>query len=268
MVDILDGAWLLMAQTGGSTTVAPLSIWAKTNGTWLNALTIMIGSTIGVLGRNRLSSALQQIITQGLGLFTIFLGLTMAGRMLQVRVGRVDGIILVLCAIVLGGLLGELLQVETQLQWLGNWLKRRFRGGGRFAEGFVAASLLFGVGPMAILGCLNNGLSGNADLLTVKSIMDGLAAIAFSSIYGIGVGFSALPIVIYQGGLSIAAGTLSTTLSDPASDPRVLLVSGVGGLMVFGIGLNLLELQKIRVSSFLPALAIAPLLFFLVQWMS
>jgi uncharacterized membrane protein YqgA involved in biofilm formation len=121
---------------------------------------------------------------------------------------------------------------------------------------------------MAIVGCLNNGLSGNDDLLTVKAVMDGVASIVFSSIYGVGVGCSALSILIYQGALSLAAGILSTTLADPARDPQVLLISGVGGLMVVGIGLNLLEIQKIRVSAFLPALAIAPILFFLAQRIS
>jgi uncharacterized protein len=163
---------------------------------------------------------------------------------------------------------GEWLNLEGRLVQLGDWLKAKFRGGGRFTEGFVATSLLFCVGPMAIVGCLNNGLAGDSALLTVKAVMDGVASIVFSSIYGIGVGFSALPILIYQGSLSLAAGILSTTLIDPAHDPRVLLIAGVGGLMVMGIGLNLLEIQKIRVSAFLPALAIAPILFFLAQRIS
>ncbi len=246
--------------------IAALNFWDKTSGTWINVFTILAGTSIGLLSRNRLAGSLQQVITQGLGLFTLFLGITMAGSMLKVRVGHADGIILALLAIVLGGVLGEMLDLERRLQQVGDWLKAQFNGGGRFTEGFVAASLLFGVGPMAIVGCLNNGLSGNDDLLTVKAIMDGLASIAFSSVYGVGVGFSALPILIYQGSLSLAAGTLSTTLTDPANAPPVLLVSGVGGLMVLGIGLNLLELQKIRVSSFLPALAVVPLLFLFAQW--
>jgi hypothetical protein len=246
--------------------IATLNFWTKTSGTWINVFTILGGTSIGILGRNQLSNTIQQVITQGLGLFTLFLGMTMASSMLKVQAGRADGVILALLAIVLGGVLGEMLRLEMRLQRVGDWLKDRFRGGGRFTEGFVAASLLFGVGPMAIVGCLNNGLSGNNELLTVKAIMDGLASIAFSSIYGMGVGFSALPILIYQGGLSLAAGTLATTLSDPANDPQVLLVSGVGGLMVLGIGINLLEIQKIRVSSFLPALVIVLLLFRLAQW--
>jgi uncharacterized protein len=245
-----------------------LDFWAKTSGTWLNVLTVLGGTSLGLLFGDRLPLRFQQVMTQGLGLLTLFLGMTMAGRLLQVQVGAIDGLILGLLAMVLGGLLGEGLNLEARLQHLGDWLKAKFRGGGRFTEGFVATSLLFCVGPMAIVGCLNNGLAGNDDLLTIKAVMDGIAAIAFSSIYGIGVGFSALPILIYQGALSLAAGILSTTLVDPARDPRVLLIAGVGGLMVMGIGLNLLEIQKIRVSSFLPALAIAPLLYWLAQRLS
>ncbi|MBE9029141.1 DUF554 domain-containing protein [filamentous cyanobacterium LEGE 11480] len=244
-----------------ATSIAPLDFWAKTSGTWLNVLTVLVGTSIGLLCRNRFPPTFQQVITQGVGLCVIFLGLTMAGSLLKVQVGRADGLILGLLALVLGGLLGETLQLEMRLQQLGDWLKGKFRGGDRFTEGFVATTLLFCVGPMAIVGCLNNGLAGNDDLLTVKAIMDGLSSIAFSSIYGVGVGFSVGPILIYQGCLSLAAGILSTTLVDPARDPRVLLVAGVGGLMVLGIGINLLEIQKIRVSSFLPALAIAPVIF-------
>jgi uncharacterized protein len=245
-----------------------LDFWAKTSGTWLNVLTVVAGTGLGLLFGDRLAQRFQQVITQALGLVVLYLGLTMAGSMLKVQAGPIDGLILALLALVLGGLLGEWLNLEARLQRVGDWLKGKFRGGGRFTEGFVATSLLFCVGPMAIVGCLNNGLAGNDDLLTIKAVMDGIAAIAFSSIYGIGVGFSALSILIYQGALSLAAGILSTTLVDPARDPRVLLIAGVGGLMVMGIGLNLLEIQKIRVSSFLPALAIAPLLFWLAQRLS
>jgi uncharacterized protein len=245
-----------------------LTFWQKTSGTWINVVAIILGTACGVALHNSLPKRIQQIITQGLGLFTLFLGLTMAGSMLKVNVGKIDGILLGLCAIVGGGISGELLQLEARLESLGDRLKRIFRGGGQFTEGFVAASLLFGVGPMAIVGCLNNGLSGNANLLTVKSVMDGLAAIAFSSSYGIGVGFSSLLILLYQGSLSLAAGLFSQTLTDPNQNPTVQLVAGVGGLIVMGIGINLLEIRKINVSAFLPALFIAPIVLAIATWIS
>ncbi|NES98839.1 MAG: DUF554 domain-containing protein, partial [Desertifilum sp. SIO1I2] len=114
---------------------------------------------------------------------------------------------------------------------------------------------------LALIGSINNGLVGDNALLALKSTMDGLAAIALTGSYGIGVGFSVLPILIYQGGISLAAGILATTLTDPANDPRIFLLTGVGGIMILGLGLNLLEVAKIRVASFLPALLVAPLVY-------
>jgi uncharacterized protein len=125
--------------------------------------------------------------------------------------------------------------------------------------------LLFCVGPMAIVGSLNNGLAGDPHVLIVKAVMDGLAALALSGSYGIGVGASLLPLLAYQGGLSLVAGLLAPMLPDPASDPLIFLVSGVGGLMVLGIGLNLLEVAKIRVASFLPALFLVPIGFWIAR---
>lgn len=240
-----------------------LDFWAKTSGTWINVLTIGLGTTIGRLLNDRLPLRMQQVMTQAVGLLTVWLGVRMAMQLADVKAGRVDGVILGLVALSAGGVLGEWWRIEDRLTAIGDWLKRRFRGKGRFTEGFVAASLLFCVGPMALLGSLNNGLTGDNALLTLKAVMDGIASIAFSNSYGIGVGFSALVIVIYQGGLSLAAGLLAAVLPNPALDPRILLTTGVGGLMILGIGLNLLEVTKIRVASLLPAIGLA-LLFYRV----
>ena len=168
----------------------------------------------------------------------------------------------------MAGLSGEWWQIEERLAATGDWLKVRFRGKGRFTEGFVMASLLFCVGPMTLIGSLNNGLQGDDTLLTLKATMDGIASIVFTSTYGIGVGFSVFVILIYQGGLSLLAGSLATALGDPATDPRILLVTGVGGLIILGIGFNLLEVTKIRVASFLPALLLAPLIYGIAVWFS
>lgn len=246
-------------------TVMALSVWTKTSGTWLNAATILLGTGLGLALRQSLPRPMQQAITQGLGLFTMFLGVTMANSLLKVKAGAVDGILLGLLAIVVGGLVGEWWQLDQRLQRLGDWLQQRLRGGGQFTEGFTAASLLFCVGPMAIVGSLNNGLAGDPHVLIVKAVMDGLAALALSGSYGIGVGASLLPLLAYQGGLSLLAGLLAPMLPDPASDPLIFLVSGVGGLMVLGIGLNLLEVVKIRVASFLPALFLVPIGFWIAR---
>jgi hypothetical protein len=241
-----------------------LDFWAKTSGTWINIATVLAGTALGLLLQGRLPLRMQRIITQGLGLITLFVGIQMAGSLTKIQAGSVDGVILALLAIALGGLLGEWWQLEERLTAVGGWLKQRFKGGGGFTDGFVAASLLFCVGPMTLIGSLNNGLTGDNTLLTLKSTMDGLAAIAFTSSFGIGVGFSTLIILVYQGGLSLAAGLLAQFLPDPATDPRVLLVTGVGGLMILGISLNLLEIAQVRVASFLPALALAPLIYFIL----
>lgn len=245
-------SWLIVPAT--------LSVWDKTNGTWINVIAVLLGTGFGLVLRGSLPARMQRIIIQGLGLLTLFLGVTMASSLLKVKVAQVDGVIIGLIAIVLGGLLGEWWQIENRLSAIGNWLRQLFKGGGSFTEGFVAASLLFCVGPMTMIGSLNNGLAGNNSLLFIKSAMDGLASIALSSSYGIGVAFSTLTIVIYQGGLSIAAGFFAQSIPDPSNAPAVLLTSGVGGLVVMGIGLNLLEVAQLSVAAFLPGLLLAPLL--------
>jgi uncharacterized membrane protein YqgA involved in biofilm formation len=189
----------------------------------------------------------------------------MANSLLRVKAGVLDGVMLSLISLIIGGVLGELGQIEKRLEDIGDWLKAKFKGKGKFTEGFVAASLLFCIGPMAIIGSLNNGLRGDDNLLALKSALDGFISIVFASTYGIGVGFSALPVALYQGSMSLLAGNLAQSMSDPANDPSVMIITGVGGLMLLGLGLNLLELAKVRVASFLPALAIAPLVYWLAD---
>ncbi|WP_456409219.1 DUF554 domain-containing protein [Oceanithermus sp.] len=245
-----------------------LGFWAKTSGTWVNVGAVLLGSFVGVLIRGRLPTRMQRIIVQGVGLVTLFIGFSMAGSLGQARAGAVDGVILGLLALVLGGLTGEALGLEERLEQLGELLKARFRGGGGFTEGFVAASLLFCVGPMTLIGSINNGLVGDPTLLLIKSTLDGLSSVALAASFGPGVAASALVVLVYQGGLSLAAGGLAAAVPDPATDPRVLLVTGVGGLMILGLGINLLELTRVRVASFLPALVLAPLLWYVAKVLS
>lgn len=236
-----------------------LSFWVRTSGTWINVATVLVGSGLGLWLRHRLPAAMQQMITQAVGLLTLVLGFAMADSLFQAEAGPVDGVILGLLAFVMGGFLGEWWQLEKRLMALGDFLKAKVKGGGRFTEGFVAASLLFCIGPLTVLGSLNNGLTGDSSLLTLKATMDGFAAIALTGSYGIGVGFSALTVLAVQGGLSLLAGGLSTIIVDPATDPHILLTTGIGGMMIIGLGLSLLEVAKIRVASFLPALVLAPI---------
>lgn len=241
-----------------------LTFWAKTSGTWINVALVLLGTGSGLLVRNRLSPKMRVVITQAMGLVTIFIGISMAQDLSKAQVGSIAGVILALISLAIGGLLGEWWQIENRLTSLGDWLKTQFKGESRFTEGFVAASLLFCIGPMTILGSLNNGLLGDSTILVVKSTMDGLVSIALTGTYGIGVGFSILPIIFYQGGLSLLASGLGQVIPDPTTAPGVLLVTGIGGIMLLGLGLNLLEVGKIHVASFLPALAVGPLIGWLI----
>jgi len=242
-----------------------LSLWDKLSGTLVNTLTVVVGTGLGLLLRGRLPERMARIMVQGVGLTTLFIGLSMAQALGRAKGGALDGVVLGLIALVAGGLLGEWARVEDGLEGLGEKIKQAVRGGGSFTEGFVAASLLFCVGPMTLLGSIQNGLTGDASLLLLTATLDGMSAIALTSSFGIGVGFSTLVILLYQGGVALLAGTLSQALPDPAQDPRVLLTTGVGGLMVLGVGVNLLGLTKVRVGSFLPALLLAPLVWWLAE---
>jgi len=238
-----------------------LSFWDKTSGTWINVFTVILGTSLGLILKDIISTKIQTILTQGIGLLTLWIGISMANSMGEVEVGGVNGAILGLLAIAFGGVLGELLGIEEKLTVFGDWLKQKFKGQGLFTEGFVASSLLFCVGPMTLIGSFNNGLSGDNTLLTLKATMDGVISVALANIYGIGVGFSALIILIYQGGLSLLIGLVANAVPQAENSPYLLIITGIGGLMIMAIGCNLLEVAKIRVASFLPAIALAPLIY-------
>ena len=238
-----------------------LNFWDKTSGTWINVFTVILGTCLGLLLKDRFPTKIQTIITQGIGLLTVWIGLSMANSMGQVQAGGIDGAILGLLAIILGGVVGEWLQIEEKLTAIGDWLKQKFRGQGLFTEGFVASSLLFCVGPMTLIGSFNNGLNGDNTLLTLKATMDGIISIALANIYGIGVGFSTIIILVYQGGLSLIVGAIASSMPQTDNNPYILIITGIGGLIILAIGCNLLEIAKIRVASLLPAIAFAPLIY-------
>jgi uncharacterized membrane protein YqgA involved in biofilm formation len=243
-----------------------LELLSRTSGTWVNVAAILAGTTAGVVAGGRLPERLNRTLMQVLGLVTLYVGLGMARGLEGVHAGPLPGVIVALVSLAAGAAVGEIALIEERLAQLGEALRRRVRGGGRFTDGFVAASLLYCIGPMAIVGSLQNGLAFDARTLVLKSALDGIASVALAGVYGVGVGFSALPILVLQGGLSVGAAALSRALPDPMTDPRVLAVSGAGGLLVAAIGVNLLlaglglEDRRLRVGAMLPALLIAPLL--------
>jgi uncharacterized membrane protein YqgA involved in biofilm formation len=246
-------------------------LFARTSGTWINIAAVGVGTAIGVAAGARLPERLGRTLMQVLGLVTLFVGLGMARLLDGVRSGPLPGVIIALVGLAMGALVGEVLGIEERLSAFGEAARRRLGGGGRFTEGFVTASLLFCIGPMAIVGSLQNGLALDPRTLVLKSTLDGIAAVALAGVYGIGVGLSAVPLLALQGGVSVGAAALAQVLPDPATDPRILVVSGAGGLLVAGIGVNLLlaglgiEHRKLRLGSMLPALVIAPLLHVLAS---
>ncbi|MBI5650210.1 MAG: DUF554 domain-containing protein [Chloroflexi bacterium] len=225
-------------------------------GTFLNILTVVIGGTLGAWLGARLPEKLRGTVMHGLGLLTLVIGLQMA---LTTR-----NLLIVLASILCGGILGEWWRIEDRLNTLGKKLEEKFaRGGqqGKFTRGFVTASLVFCVGPMTILGSIQDGLLGDYQLLAIKSTLDGFAGLAFASTLGIGVAFSALTILIYQGGVSLAAMFLGGALGAVTREtPWVIEMTATGGVLIMGISLILLELKPVRVANLLPAVVLAPLI--------
>ena len=248
-----------------------MSLLTQLSGTFVNVGAVLLGTLLGLTIGGRLPERTQRTLLQTLSLVTLFIGLDMAGSLNRVQGGAVPGVILALISLAAGAVIGEALGVEEALERLGQTLKRRFRGGGRFTEGFVAASLLFCVGPMTVIGGLQNGLTGDSSTYVLKSTLDGIAALALAGAYGVGVGFSALTVLLVQGGISLLAGTFAAGLlggTDPQvlkTNPYVLLITGAGGLTIIGISWNLMlaglgfEDRRVRVGSLLPALLLAPL---------
>ncbi len=224
-------------------------------GTFLNVITVLLGAALGTLLGARFPARIRETVIEALGIVTIVIGLSMA----------ITGhALIVLGSLLLGGILGELVRIDEKLDALGRTLEARLaRGGtvGTFTKGFVTASLVFCVGPLTILGSIQDGLLGDYRLLAVKSLLDGFASLAFASTLGIGVAFSAVTIFLFQGAISAAAMLLGNMLGAVTRDtPWVVQLSATGGAILMGIGFVLLEIKRLRVANFLPAIFIAPLI--------
>lgn len=233
-------------------------------GTIVNVLAIILGSIIGILFKRGLKERFQNIMMQACGLATMFIGMAGAFEMIfKVEEGRLKSgaTMLIVLSLILGGLLGELINIEKRLDSIGERLKSAVKAGGdnRFVEGFVTASLVVCVGAMAICGPLEEGLTGNSQTLFVKSILDLVIVMVFASVYGIGAGFSALSVGIYQGLITVFAVFIQPFMSDAL----ITNLSGVGSVLIFAVGVNLLFPKKVRVGNLLPAL-IVPVIYELI----
>jgi uncharacterized membrane protein YqgA involved in biofilm formation len=227
----------------------------------INVGTIIVGTLMGVLIGSRFSAKLRETIVVGLGLFTLGYGL--------MTFMRTENPLIPLGGLLVGALLGEWLRIEEALNKIGILIRNAVIKPGvsddqqnKFVEGFVTASLVFLIGPMAILGSIQDGLTGDYKMLAIKAILDGFASIAFASTLGIGVGFSALSVMIYQGGISLLSGLASQFFTEG----MIAEMTAVGGLLLMAIALsNLLEIKKIRTGSLLPALLITPLIVLFLE---
>jgi len=249
-------------------------------GTLLNIATVLVGGTLGLIFGSRLPDRLRKTVIAGLGLFTLAYGLY--------NFLKTQNPLIVLGSLLVGALLGEWWKIEERLQNIGKWLESRFyrkqtarpeseardstmpspgstlTPSRDFVRGFLTASLVFCVGPMTILGSIQDGLNGDYSLLAVKSVLDGFAALAFASTLGVGVLFSVLVILFFQGGISLLAAQLSTVVTTSMMSE----MTAVGGVLLLGIAISsLLEIKPIRVGNFLPSLALAPLVVTILAYL-
>jgi uncharacterized membrane protein YqgA involved in biofilm formation len=227
-------------------------------GTILNVATVLIGTLIGLVLGARMSDRMQSSLTTGLGLFTALFGVSMGIGIFTDPAAQPGDDLAVLSAVLLGVAAGEILRLHDGLESLGAWFQRRLASRdrpSRVAEGFVTASLVFCVGPLTILGSIANGLTGDVQLLAIKSLLDGVASVAFAATLGAGVALSAITVLVVQGGIAAAA----FLLRDAMDERTILAITSAGGIILLGVALRLLELKQVRVASFLPALLLAPI---------
>lgn len=228
-------------------------------GTLINIVAVLVGGGLGTILGSRLPARMRETVMHGIGLVTLMVGVHLTLE--------TQNTLIVLGSILIGAILGEWWRIDAGLEALSARLRERVsrrlsaKSLQHFSEGFVTASLVFCVGPMTVLGSIQDGLTGDFTLLAIKSLLDGFTALAFASTLGVGVLFSALTILVYQGGLSLLAGLAQNALTAP----MIAEMTATGGVLILAIGLLLLELKRIRVANLLPALLIAPLIVAALQ---
>jgi len=220
-------------------------------GTVINVFAVLFGCLVGYFFQKRIPDELKKLLLQGIGLVTIILGVQFSLK--------TENIIIPMSGVLSGGVIGYLMKIENGLNSLAEKLGNSFSGkqnNASFVQGFIMASLIFCVGPMTILGAINDGLSGDYHLLAVKSVLDGVTAIALTASLGIGVVFSVFTVIIIQGGFTVFAGYASAFFSEQIINET----SAAGGIIIIGLGLVILEIKKIPVANFLPALIVIPVI--------
>jgi hypothetical protein len=223
-------------------------------GTIVNSLMIIIGAALGMLFKKGIKEGYKNTIMDGIGLSVLLIGISNALEF--------ENLVVVIVSIVIGSIIGELIDINKRLNNLGDRLQSKFKNEeGNFSKGFVTASLVYCVGAMAIVGAIQSGLTGNHQTLYAKAVLDGITAIIFASTLGIGVMFSSLAVFLYQGTITIFASSLSVILTEIAINE----ISSVGGILIIAIGINLLGLKEIKIANMLPAIIIPPIYYFLLS---
>ena len=237
-------------------------------GTIVNVVAIIVCGCLGLLLKGGLKERFREIMMQACGLAVVFIGAAGAFEMIFSVEG--DGLssnhtMLIVISLVLGGLAGELINIEKRLDSVGEKLKKAVKAGNdnKFVDGFVTASLIFCIGAMAICGPIDEALTGDSTTLFIKSILDGIMVMVLASVYGVGALFSALSVGIYQGMFTV----FGVFIADFISDALILTLSGVGSVLIFAVGVNLLRPKTVRVGNFLPALLV-PVLYEAVKYIS
>lgn len=231
-------------------------------GTVVNAVSVIVGGTLGSFIKNGLPERFKSTIIQAIGLSVVIIGLSgsLGGISKVIPGDKTDRIMLLIFSLVIGGLIGELIDIEDKLDKMGAWFQKKLvKGESSFAEGFVTASLIYCVGAMAIVGSLEDGLTGSTSTLFAKSILDGVSAIIFAATMGIGVAFSAIPVFLYQGSITLLAGFIKPWLTDIVINQMSL----VGSVLIMAIGINILEIKRIKVGNLLPAIFM-PFIYFII----
>jgi uncharacterized membrane protein YqgA involved in biofilm formation len=221
-------------------------------GTLVNVATVIIGSSVGLILRRGLPERIKCIIFQGIGLVTLFIGVQMA---LQT-----SNLVVLFFSILLGAIIGEAVDIQSRLETFGSFLKTKTKSKEeRFTEGVLTAFLIFCVGSMTIVGAIQDGLNGDSSILIAKSILDGFVSVSLASALGIGVMFSAVPLFVFQGAITVLAACSRAFFTEIL----ISQLSAVGGILLLGLGINMLEIKEIKVSNLLPALLVVPIIAYL-----
>jgi len=221
-------------------------------GTLINVAAVIVGGIVGIIFRSRLPERITKTFFQAIGLFTLFLGFSMSLK--------TNNPLLLVFSLILGALVGTMLKLQDRTENLGNQIQKKLKlKGGQFSEGMVTAFLMFCMGSMTILGAIEEGLGNEPNLLLIKSLMDGFSSVALVAALGVGVIFSVIPLLIYQGGLTLLASWLGESLSEIMIDE----LTATGGILLIGLGITILGIKKIEVLNLIPALLfILPLVYF------